>query len=152
MKIELRIADSDLGTVSNVIFTPKKQFKMKLFPLPPDDWVGEQKCSSCGGKPDFLQENMTPICKKCIALLMVGLNKKESKEATSIPITWEVISHSRFEWSLDSEKWYSIMGRNLKVERPEIFLRALKASIISKQPMSLEVDYEKETKTMTVTL
>lgn len=152
MKIELRIADADLGTVANVVFKPTKQFKMKLFPLPPDEWVGEQKCQSCSGKPDFLTEDMHPICKKCIAVLMVGLNKKESKEETSIPMTWEVVSHSRFEWSLDGEKWYSLMGKNIKIERPELFLKELKKSIISKQPMSVEVDYEKETKTMTITL
>jgi hypothetical protein len=152
MKIELRIADSDLGTVTNVVFKPTKQFKMRLFPLPPDEWVGEQKCSNCSGKPDFLQEDMRPICKKCIALLMVGLNRKESKEETSIPMTWEVVCHARFEWSLDGEKWYSIFGKNIKVDRQEIFLKELKKSIIEKHPMSVEVDYAKETKTMTVTL
>jgi hypothetical protein len=152
VRIELRIADTDLGTVSNVMFKPTKQFKMKLFPLPPNEWVGEQKCPNCGGKPDFLTEDMHPICKKCIAVLMVGLNKKESAQSTSIPITWEVVSHARFEWSLDNEKWYSLMGKNIKVDRPEIFLKELKKSIIEKRPMSVEADYEKEIKTMTVTL
>lgn len=152
MKIELRIADADLGTVSNVVFKPMKQFKMKLFPLPPDEWVGEQKCPNCGGKPDFLTEDMRPICKKCISLLMIGLNKKESAQSTSIPITWEVISHARFEWSLDGEKWYSLMGRNIKVERQELFLKELKKSIIEKCPMNVEADYEKEIKTMTIVL
>lgn len=152
MKIELRIADSDLGTVANVVFKPNKQFKMKLFPLPPDEWVGEQKCPNCGGKPDFLTEDMRPICKKCIATLMVGLNKKESTQATSIPMTMEVVSHARFEWSLDSEKWYSLMGKNIKVDRPDLFLKELKKSIIEKRPMSIEADYEKEIKTMTITL
>jgi len=152
LKIELRIADTDLGTVINVMFKPSKQFKMKLFPLPPDEWVGEQKCQSCGGKPDFLTEDMRAICKKCISVLMIGLNKKESAQSTSIPITWEVVSHARFEWSLDSEKWYSLMGRNIKVDRVDLFLKELKKSIIEKHPMSVEADYEKEIKTMTITL
>jgi hypothetical protein len=152
MRIELRIADSDLGTVSNVMFKPIKQFKMKLFPLPPDEWVGEQKCSNCGSKPDFLTEDMKAICKKCISVLIVGLNKKESAQSTSIPITMEVISHSRLEWSLDNEKWYSLMGKNIKVDRPDLFLKELKKSIIEKCSMSVEADYEKETKTMTITL
>lgn len=152
MNIELRIADADLGTISNVMFKPTKQFKMRLFPLPPNEWVGEQKCSICGKKPDFLTDDMDPICKKCIATLMVGLNKKESAQSTSIPITWEVVSHSRFEWSLDGEKWYSLMGKNIKVERAELFLKELKKSILEKHTMSVEADYEKETKTMTITL
>jgi hypothetical protein len=152
LRIDLRIADADLGTVANVIFKPKKEFKMRLFPLPPAEWVGEQKCSLCKGKPDFLQENMTPICKKCINQLISGVNFKESKSETSIPITWGVVSHARFEWSLDGDKWYSLMGRNIKVERQELFLKELKKSIIEKHPMSVEADYEKETKTMTITL
>lgn len=152
MKIELRIADADLGTVSNIMFKPNKQFKMKLFPLPPDEWVGEQECSVCGGKPDVLQENMKPICKKCIAQLMVGLNRKESKAETSIPITMEIVSHTRFEWSIGGEKWYSVMGRNIKVDRPDLFLKELKKSILEKRSMSIEADYEKETKEMTIVL
>jgi len=47
MKIELRIADADLGTIQNVMFKPKKQFKMVLLPLPPEEWVGKQVCSVC---------------------------------------------------------------------------------------------------------
>jgi hypothetical protein len=150
MKIELRIANTDLGTVSNIIFKPNKQFKMKLFPLPPDEWVGEQKCSICSGKPDFLTEDMRPICKKCIAQLMIGINKKESQIETSIPITMEIVSHTRFEWSVEGEKWYSLMGKNVKVDKPDLFLRELKKSIIEKRPMSVEADYEKETKEMTI--
>lgn len=152
MNISLRITDTDLGTISNVMFKPQKQFKMRLFPLPPAEWVGEQKCTVCGGKPDFLQESMTPICRKCIDRLMKGVSKKESQQETSIPITWDVVSHARFEWSLDNEKWYSVLGRNLKVDKKELFLIYLKRSIVEKRPMSVEVDYEKETKTMTITL
>lgn len=134
------------------MFKPQKQFKMRLFPLPPAEWVGEQKCTVCGGKPDFLQESMTPICRKCIDRLMKGVSKKESQQETSIPITWDVVSHARFEWSLDNEKWYSVLGRNLKVDKKELFLIYLKRSIVEKRPMSVEADYEKETKTMTITL
>lgn len=152
MKIDLRIADADLGTIANVMFAPQKQFKMKLFPLPPIEWVGEQKCSVCGGKPNFLQENMTPICLKCIDQLTRGITKKEVKQETSIPITWEVITHSRFEWSLDGDKWYSVMGKNIKVDKRELFLSELKKSITEKHAMFVEADYEKETKTMTITL
>jgi hypothetical protein len=152
MKIELRIAGADLGTISNTIFKPSKQFKMKLFPLPPNEWVGEQKCQSCNGKPDMLTENMKPICKKCISQLIIGLNKKESNPETSIPITWEIISHTRFEWSLDGEKWYSVMGKNIKTDRKDLFLKELKKSILEKHPVSFEADYEKETKEMSIIL
>lgn len=152
MKIELRIADADLGTVQNVVFKPKKQFKMVLLPLPPEEWVGKQICSVCGGEPKFLQENMQPICQKCIHQIMTGLNKKESNAETSIPITTEIVAHSRFEWSVDGEKWYSLMGRNIKIYRPEIFLKELKKSILEKHPMNVEAEYAKETKEMTIIL
>jgi hypothetical protein len=132
------------------MFAPTKKFSMKLFPLPPIEWVGEQKCSVCGGKPNFLQENMTPICVRCIDQLTKGITKKESKQETSIPITWDVIAHSRFEWSLDGDKWYSVMGKNLKVDKQELFLKELKKSIIEKHAMFVEADYEKETKTMII--
>jgi hypothetical protein len=152
MKIDLRVAGADLGSISNVIFKPTKHFEMTLFPLPPEEWVGKQICSVCDGKPDFLQENMKPICRKCIKKLMVGLNKKESSIDTSIPITMEVVTHTRFEWSTDGEKWYSVAGRNIKVNRQDLFLRELKKSILENHSMSVEADYAKETKEMTITI
>jgi hypothetical protein len=152
MKIDLRIASADLGTVANMIFVPKKQFRMKLFPLPPVEWVGEQKCSLCGGTPAFLQEDFSPICRKCIDTLMKGITKKTVKQEASIPITWDIVTHTRFEWSTDGTKWYSIAGRNIKVTPQKLFLEELKKSIVEKKPMSVEADYEKETKTMTVSL
>lgn len=152
MRIDLRVAGADLGSISNVIFKTKKQFKMALFPLPPEEWVGKQTCSLCNGKPDFLQEDMKPICRKCIKQLMVGLNKKESSTDTSIPITMEVIAHTRFEWSTDGEKWYSLIGKNIKVDRSDLFLKELKKSILESHPMNVEADYAKETKEMVITL
>src|SRR5208337_356238 len=145
MNIDLRIAGADLGTVTNVIFAPKKHFNMKIFPLPPTEWVGEQKCSVCGGNPDFLQEDYTPICRKCIDTLMKGITKKSVQQETSIPITWDIVTHTRFEWSLDGEKWYSVAGRNIRVTPQKLFLDELKKSIIEKRPMNVEADYEKET-------
>jgi hypothetical protein len=152
MRISLRIADSDLGTVSNVIFEPIKQFSMKLYPLPLSEWVGEQKCSICNGKPDFLTEDMKPICKICISSLMIGLNKKQSKLEPSVPVTADVILKTRFEWSIDGEKWYSVQGRNIKPDRPDLFLEELKKSILEKRVMEFEADYEKETKRMSLFL
>jgi hypothetical protein len=150
MKINLRIADTDLGTVTNVVFKPKKHFRMALFPLPPDEWVGPQHCSACGGKPDFLQEDMKPICKKCIDTITRGLTVKEASQEPSIPVTMEVVFSSRFEWSVDGEKWYSIKGKNIKCERPDSLLKEVKKSILEKRPMVLEADYDKDTKTMSV--
>lgn len=152
MKLSLRIANADLGTISNVIFKPVKQFRMALFPLPPDEWVGDQKCTACGGKPDFLQEDMRPICNKCIDIITRGLNKKESQSEVSIPITTEIISRTRFEWSTDNEKWYSVKGKNIKTDRPEVLLRELKKSILEKRPMDIEADYDQATKIMTLCL
>jgi hypothetical protein len=83
---------------------------------------------------------------------MVGLNKKESLTDTSIPITMEVIAHTRFEWSTDGEKWYSLMGKNIKVDRSDLFLKELKKCILESHPMNVEADYEKETKEMVITL
>jgi hypothetical protein len=128
---------------------------MKLFPLPPDEWVGPQKCTDCGGKPEFLLEDMKPICKKCIGIIMKEViisTKKESHEEPSIPITMDAIANSRFEWSTDNEKWYSVKGKNIKTDRTDVFIRDLKKSIIEKRPLALEADYEKETKTLTITL
>ena len=150
MKINLRIADTDLGTVSNVVFKPIKRFSMRIFPLPPDEWVGPQKCTVCEGKPDYLQENMTPICKNCIETIMRGLNKKESSPEPSVPVTMEIVSTARFEWSVDGEKWYSIKGKNIKNERPELFLKELKKSIIEKTPMILEADYDQGAKELSL--
>ena len=152
MKVSLRIASADLGTVSNIVFKPIKQFRMALFPLPPDDWVGDQKCTSCGGKPDFLQEDMRPICNNCIDVITRGLNKKESQEEVSIPITIEIISRTRFERSTDNEKWYSVKGQNIKCDRPKVFLEELKRSILDKRPMDVEADYDQATKIMTIIL
>jgi copper chaperone CopZ len=125
---------------------------MSLFPLPPDDWVGPQECSTCDGKPDFLQEDMRPICNKCIDLITRGLNKKESKTEVSIPITTEIISRTRFEWSTDNEKWYSIKGKNIKTDRPDVFLKELKESILEKRPITVEADYDKDKKEMNILL
>jgi len=95
---------------------------------------------------------MQPICQKCIHQIMAGLNKKESNAETSIPITMEIVIHSRFEWSVDGEKWYSLMGKNIKIDRLEIFLKELKKSILEKHPMNVEAEYAKETKEMTIIL
>lgn len=151
MIVQLRIAGTDLGTIKNVMFKPRgPSFKMSLYPLPPTEWVGPQVCDICGGKPDFLKEDSKPICNKCIDKLTRGLNKKESAEEPSIPITLSIISRTRFEWSVDGDKWYSIQGRNLKVDRPKIFLEEVKKSVLESRPMTVEGDYEKETKSMTI--
>lgn len=152
MQIELRVASTEVGSVQNVLFKPKKLFRMSLFPLPPTEWVGNQTCRICGGKPDFLQEDMKPICRACIDKTIKGLNKKESTTETSIPITKDIITHIRFEWSTEGEKWYSLSGRKIIVDRPDIFLKELRASLLEKRPMIVEADYAKETKTMTVSL
>lgn len=150
MKISLRIADTDLGTVSNLVFKPIKQFTMKIFPLPPNEWVGEQKCQTCDGKPDFLTEDMHPVCRKCVEIIMHGLNKKETKQEPSVPITMAIVSTARFEWSVDGEKWYSIKGKNIKSERADLFLKELKKSILEKHPMNIEADYDKDRKELSV--
>ena len=152
MQISLRIANVDLGTVINIVFRPQKPFRMRLFPLPPTEWVGEQKCN-CGENPDFLTEDMRPICKKCIDTIMRGvvINKIKHEEP-SIPITLEIIGNSRFEWSIDGDKWYSIKGKNIKTEQSDLFMQNLKKSIIEKRPMVAEADYDKDKKELTITL
>lgn len=152
MIIQLRIAGADLGSIKNTIFKPTRSFKMAIYPLPPDEWVGKQTCSICGGKPDFIQGDSKPICKACIKRIMNGLNKKESTTETSVPITMDIVTSTRFEWSVDGDKWYSLYGRNIKPNRPELFLKELRTSILESRPMAVEADYEKETRTMTITL
>lgn len=152
MRIDLRIASADLGSIENITFKPKSKVKMTLLPLPPKEWVGEQTCSLCGGKPDFLQESMQPICRKCINNMFTGLTKKQSTTETSVPITMEVVTHIRFEWSTDGEKWYSLAGKNIKVEDPNLFLNELKKSILEKRPMNVEADYIKEDRALIITL
>ena len=152
MNISLRIADTDLGTVINTVFKPQKKFTMALFPLPPDEWVGDQKCVNCNGKPNFLTEDIKPICNKCIDVITRGLNKKEMHEEPSIPVAMDVIANSRFEWSSDGDKWYSVKGKNIKTDRPDIFIKDLKKSIITKCPMNVEADYDQATKVMTLTI
>lgn len=151
MKIELRVTGKS-ESISNVIFKPIKEFKMTLFPLPPNEWVGKQKCYICNNEPHFLMDSFQPICRECIKSMMKGLNAKEAMIDTNTPITMNVINKTRFEWSLDGEKWYSLMGKNIKSDKPELFLKELRFSMINNKPITIEADYDKETKIMTIIL
>jgi len=150
MKIELRLANTEVGSITNVIFNPRKVFHLSLLPLP-TDWVKDPRCHLCNEKADFLMEDFQPVCRKCIKGMMKGVNKKDSTTDTSIPITMDIVFRARFEWSTDGDKWYSLMGKNIKPDQPEVFLKELRKSLLEKHPMFIEAEYFKEKKEMIIT-
>lgn len=160
MKIELRFAKLKLDkniketkqhvtveAIENVFFKPKRQLIVGLFPIP--EWLQNPLCI-CGQTAKYLLEDATAICPECIHKMLSNMNEKMKESDTSIPITMDVITHSRFEWSTDGEKWYSIGGKNLKPENPERFIVEMRQAILNSQPILLECDYEKETKIMKI--
>jgi hypothetical protein len=160
MKIELRFAKPKTEKISketkhhvtveavdNVFFKPSRQIVVSLLPIP--EWLQNPACI-CGQSAKYLLEDATPICPKCVDRMLNSMNKKMKEIDTSIPITMDVITHSRFEWSTDNEKWYSIWGKNIKPDNPEKFVEEIRQAILDKQPILLECDYEKETKIMRV--
>jgi hypothetical protein len=149
MKVELRLANAEVGSITNVMFKPRKVFHLSLLPLP-TEWIKDPKCNICNGPANFLMEDFKPVCRGCIKGMMKGVNKKDSSTDTSIPITMDVVSRARFEWSTDGEKWYSLMGKGIKPDRPEIFLNELRKSLLENHPMVVEAEYFKEQKEMKV--
>lgn len=161
MKAELRFAKPkmdgkvketkqhvSISSAENVFFKPKGEMSVSLFPIP--EWLKEPKCHLCPQPAKYLLLDASPICPKCLNMMLIGTNVKTRKTDTSIPITMDVITHSRFEWSTDSEKWYSIWGKNIKSDHPELFLTEMRRSILANQPILVECDYDKETKIMRI--
>jgi hypothetical protein len=119
-----------------------------FFPIP--EWFKDPKCTLCPNRAKYLLSDASPVCGSCVNKMMVDANRKMREADTSVPITMDVISHSRFEWSCDGEKWYSIWGKNLKPDHPDLFLIELRRAVLSNASFLIECDYEKETKTMRV--
>lgn len=161
MKVELRFAKPkmdakmkdnkqhiSIGSAENVFFKPKGEMNVVLFPIP--EWLKQPKCYLCLQPAKYLLPDASPICPKCLDKMFVGANTKMREADTSVPITMDIIAHSRFEWSTEGEKWYSIWGKNLKPDNPELFLIKMRRAVLSGQPILIECDYEKENKTMRI--
>jgi hypothetical protein len=148
MKVELRIAGSKVGSVQNHVFKPRKSIKVSLLPLP--EWLKDPTCHICNQRAKFLLPELNPICQKCVEGMIVGMNKKEVSTDTGIPLTKEVIAHSRFEWSTDGERWYSLWGKGIKPDNFDVFLRDLRKSLLEGSPLFIEAEYDKETKEMRI--
>lgn len=148
MKIKETKQHVSIGSAENIFFKPKGEVTVGLFPIP--EWLKQPKCYLCPHPAKYLLVDASPICSKCLDTMLVGTNVKMREADTSVPITIDIISHSRFEWSTDGEKWYSIWGKNLKPDHPELFLIEMRRAVLSGQPILVECDYDKENKAMRI--
>lgn len=96
-----------------------------------------------------MREDMSCVCPKCINKALVGV-RLETKVDVSIPLTKYTIRNIKFEWSVNDDRWYTVYGRGLKPRNWDRFLSELKNMILHDKTLSLEADYDKDRKEMTI--
>lgn len=94
-------------------------------------------------------ENMSCICSRCVNKPLAGI-KLETEDDVSIPLTKYTIRNIKFEWSVNGDRWYTVYGRGLKPRRWDKFLVRLKDMILRDRELSLNADYDKDKKEMTI--
>jgi hypothetical protein len=152
MKILLRPLQTgkQVGTTTMYEYHVLHPTSMTLMPIP--EWLNDAKCK-CGVKADFMFEDMTFICEKCIfGLLQDCKSSLDTKQELSIPMSIDIIKRHSFEWSVDGgEKWYRVQGRNIKIEGDvDVFLSQIKEALLNNSEMPFDAEYDKDTKAMTI--
>jgi len=150
MKVYLRLGKNNgikIQKAENVIFAPTTSKKITVFPIPP--FLKSAKCE-CGNKADLILEDMAYICSKCVEGRFKNMNDFKKVEDVSIPLTTLTIFSLSFEWSVNQHRWYTIYGRNLKPKNWNRFLSKIRDVILNNRVIIIDVDYEKETKEMTI--
>jgi len=149
MRIYLRLSESykkQVKITKNSTFVSKTSKTVTLFPVPP--FLKNPKCK-CGNKTEFMLEDMSCICSECVNKPLVGVKLKTENDV-SIPLTKYTIRNIKFEWSVNNDRWYTVYGRGLKPRNWNKFLVKLKDMILHDKELSLEVDYDKDKKEMTI--
>jgi len=149
MKIYFRLSKDykkQVKMIENTIFVSKTSKSVTFFPIPP--FLKNPKCG-CGTKAQFMLEDMSCVCSKCLNKPFVGVELKKEDDI-SISLTEWNIRNIKFEWSVNNDRWYTIYGRSLKPRNWKRFLSELKSMILHDKELSLEVDYEKETKILLI--
>jgi len=147
MQIYLRIIDNKkIKVIMNKLFISEKNIKVKLYPIP--NWIKNPKCQ-CGKKADYVLEDVSLICKKCLEDVLNVTTKLYELKDVNIPIIQETIKMLRFEWSTDKNRWYHIRGENIQPANWENFLESIKELITkNKSTLQFNAEYDKNVKTL----
>ena len=153
MQVYLRLGEKQNFVVRktvNLVYTSQANIMICLYPLP--KWFENPICG-CKAEAVFLIDGPigfpVPICAKCLNS-KIPMIKLEEKEDVSFPMTERLVRKLRFEWSVNGDRWYSILGRNLKPNNWKVLFEKIRQIILSEGFITLNVDYKKETREMKV--
>jgi hypothetical protein len=141
MEIELKLKKEDaLQRVQNNVFRGEKSLTTTLYLIP--EFIGKSKCGcdGCNNEAVVINDNMILFCSEHA---INGKTKLVKEEALTMQITQNTINHLIFEWSVTGDKWYTVLGKNLKPENWNSFLKQLKNYVMEKTHLYFSADYDK---------
>ena len=149
MQISLRLSEEGKKRVSIVmtkVFTAERKVKVSIYPIP--KFVKDPTCT-CGKRADYFLEDFSMICRECLNTMLKSMSKIEDKKDLSIPLSEGMIKSLRFEWSTGN-RWYTVLGKNLRPQNWKQFLKKFRTAIINNSSISVQGEYDKDTKIMTI--
>jgi len=150
-KIFLRLPKNQMSKVKIIKtkkFIASKPIRLKIFPIP--KFIENPKCKYCGGTPNYLLEDFTLICNKCLNKILEVTSELKEVPDLDVIIDAETLKRLSFEFSFDGEQWYRVKGSNLIVHDKEKFIEKLKQSIINGSKIEIFGDYVKDSKILIV--
>lgn len=159
MKITIKKLTGDsrnIGkTVINHFYVPENKKSITLFSIP--EFANDLKCIQCKRKAVVMTKDFEGLCIDCLNQFL-GHSTKQSREELSYPSLERSISNHAYEWSLDNNRWYRLHGRNIifatkqpiskKTAKTRFY--TVMEKVLSDDPQQIEVDYDKDTKKMTI--
>jgi len=150
-KIFLRLPKNQMAKIKVIKskkFVPSKPIKLKIFPIP--KFIENPKCKYCGGIPNYLLEDFTLICNKCLNKILEVTSELKEVPDLDVIIDFEIIKKLSFEFSFNGDQWYRVKGSNLIIRDKEKFVEKLKQSIINGSKIEIFGDYVKDSKILII--